>query len=77
MPLSPYVIPSVFGGLTMALMAKYYKIAIIPFIACILICVIGNLIGFGSTVNNQSTMVIVGMVVSIIATLILYKLGKV
>ena len=43
----------------------------------ILICVIGNLIGFGSTVNNQSTMVIVGMVVSIIATLILYKLGKV
>lgn len=77
MPLSPYVIPSVFGGLTMALMAKYYKIAIIPFIVCILICVIGNLIGFGSTVNNQSTMVIVGMVVSIIATLILYKLGKV
>ena len=77
MPISPYVIPAVFGGLTIALMAKYYKIALIPFVVCIIVCVVGNLIGRGEEVNNQSTMVIVGMVISIIATLIMYKLGKV
>ena len=76
MPISPYVIPAVFGGLTIALMAKYYKIALIPFAVCIIVCVVGNLIGF-EEVNSQSTMVIVGMVISIISTLIMYKLGKV
>ena len=76
MPISPYVIPAVFGGLTIALMAKYYKIALIPFVVCIIVCVVGNLIGF-TEVNSQSTMVIVGMVISIISTLILYKLGKI
>lgn len=75
-PISPYVIPAIFGGLTMVLIAQYYKIAIIPFIACILICVVGNLIGFGSALS-QSTMVIVGMVISGISTTILYKKNKV
>ena len=76
-PVSPYVIPAIFGGLTMVLMAKYFKIAAIPFAVCLLICLVGNLIGYGETVNSQSTMVIVGMVVSIISTLILYKFNKI
>lgn len=76
-PVSPYVIPAIFGGLTMVLMAKYFKIAAIPFAVCLLICLVGNLIGYGETVNSQSTMVIVGMVVSIISTLILYKYNKI
>ncbi|MFA7663591.1 MAG: hypothetical protein WCY33_02100, partial [Clostridia bacterium] len=33
-PISPYVMPSIFGGLTMVVIAKYYKIAIIPFLGC-------------------------------------------
>lgn len=75
-PISPYVIPSIFGGLTVALAAKYYKIAAIPFIACIIICVAGNFIGLGKTLN-QSTMVMVGMVISGISTTILYKKNKI
>jgi len=75
-PISPYVIPAIFGGLTMVLIAQYYKIAAIPFIVCIAICVVGNLLGFGASLG-QSTMVIVGMVVSGISTTILYKLKKI
>lgn len=74
-PISPYVIPAIFGGLTMVLAAKYFKIAVIPFSACIIICVAGNLLGFGSALS-QSTMVIVGMVISGISTTILYKKKK-
>lgn len=74
-PISPYVIPSIFGGLTVALAAKYYKIAAIPFAACIVICVVGNLLGFGDALS-QSTMVVVGMVISGISTTILYKKHK-
>lgn len=75
-PISPYVIPAIFGGLTMVLIAQYYKIAAIPFIVCIAICVVGNLLGFGASLG-QSTMVIVGMVVSGISTTILYKKNKI
>lgn len=75
-PISPYVIPAIFGGLTMVLIVQYYKIAAIPFVACIAICVVGNLIGMGDKLG-QSTMVIVGMVVSGISTTILYKLKKI
>lgn len=74
-PVSPYVIPAIFGGLTLVLIASYFKIAIIPFIACIIICVVANLIGFGSAMS-QSTMVIVGMVISGISTTVLYKKHK-
>ncbi len=74
-PISPYVIPAIFGGLTMVLAAKYFKIAVIPFSACILICVVGNFLGFGSALS-QSTMVIIGMVISGISTTILYKKNK-
>lgn len=75
-PISPYVIPAIFGGLTMVLIAQYYKIAAIPFVACIGICVVGNLLGFGSSLG-QSTMVVVGMVISGISTTVLYKLKKI
>lgn len=74
-PVSPYVIPAIFGGLTLVLIASYFKIAVIPFVVCIIICVVGNVIGKGSLLS-QSTMVIVGMVVSGISTTILYKLKK-
>lgn len=73
-PISPYVIPAIFGGLTLILAAKYAKIAAIPFVSCIIICVAGNLLGNG-TIFTQSTMVIVGMVISGISTTILYKKG--
>ncbi|MFA6866891.1 MAG: hypothetical protein WCR54_05180 [Clostridia bacterium] len=73
-PISPYVIPAIFGGLTIILAAKYVKIAAIPFAACILICIIGNLLGKGS-LFSQSNMVIVGMAISGISTTILYKKG--
>lgn len=75
-PVSPYVIPAIFGGLTLVLIAQYFKIAIIPFIVCIIVCVVGNLIGKGSLLS-QSTMVIVGMAVSGISTTVLYKLKKI
>lgn len=75
-PVSPYVIPAIFGGLTIVLISQYFKIAIIPFILCIIICVVGNLIGFGESLS-QSTMVIVGMAVSGISTTILYKTKKI
>lgn len=70
-PISPYVIPAIFGGLTMVLIARYYKQAVIPFAVCIVICVVENLIGMGSSLG-QSTMIIIGMVVSIIANAIIY-----
>ncbi len=75
-PISPYVVPAIFGGLTIALLAKYFKTVVIPFALCIVICVVGNFLGFGSTLN-QSTMIIVGMVLSGISTVIMYKLGKI
>ena len=75
-PVSPYVIPAIFGGLTLVLVATYFKIAVIPFIVCIIVCVVGNVIGKGSLLS-QSTMVIVGMAVSGISTTILYKLKKI
>ncbi len=75
-PISPYVIPAIFGGLTLVLVAQYFKIAFIPFIVCIAICVVGNLLGFGSSLG-QSTMVLVGMAVSGISTTILYKKNKI
>ena len=75
-PVSPYIIPAIFGGLTIVLAASYFKIAIIPLVVCIIICVVGNLLGFGSSLG-QSTMVIVGMAVSGISTTILYKLKKI
>ena len=79
-PLSPYVIPAIFGGISIVLLARYLKIAIIPFIGCLIICVVWSVIHkyvpkIGAP--SQSVMVIVGMVVSGISTIILYKKGKI
>jgi hypothetical protein len=75
-PISPYVIPAIFGGLTVALASRYYKTAAIPFATCIIICIGANLAGIGK-VFDQSTMVIVGMIISGISTFILYKKNKI
>ncbi len=74
-PISPYVIPAIFGALTLVLAAKYLKIAAIPFLVCMILCVGGNLLGFGS-LFSQSTMIVVGMAISGISTTILYKKNK-
>lgn len=87
-PVSPYVIPAIFGGLTMVLIAKYYKLAVVPFGFCALFCLAANLVlkfasptgilaSICSQANSQSTMVVIGMVISCVATAILYKKGKV
>ena len=74
-PISPYVIPAIFGGLTLVIIAQYFRIAVIPFVVCIVVCVAGNLLGFGASLG-QSTMVLVGMAISGVSTTILYKKGK-
>ncbi len=73
-PVSPYVIPAIFGGLLVALMAKYFKMTAVPFIICIIISLITNLLGGGLA---KSVMVIVGMVISGVYTFIMYKLKKI
>lgn len=75
-PVSPYVIPAIFGGLTLVLLAQYFKIAIVPFVACIAICAIAHLLGKGGLVT-QSNMTLVGMAISGISTTILYKTKKI
>jgi hypothetical protein len=74
-PISPYVMPSIFGGLTMVVIAKYYKIAIIPFLGCIIVCIIGFSLGMGKSLS-VATMIIIGMVISGISTTIMYTLKK-
>lgn len=75
LPISPYVVPAIFGGLTCVLASRYLKIAAVPFVLCILICVIGNFAGMGA-VFNQGTMILVGMAVSGVTTTLLYRKGK-
>ncbi|HQC54901.1 MAG TPA: hypothetical protein PKX91_04160 [Clostridia bacterium] len=70
-PISPYVLPAIFGALTLVVIAMYAKIAAIPFLACIIISIIANAVGFGLDV---ATMIIVGMVISAISTTIMYRI---
>lgn len=70
-PISPYVLPAIFGALTLVVVAMYAKIAAIPFLVCIIISVIANAVGFGLDV---ATMIIVGMVISAISTTIMYRI---
>lgn len=72
LPVSPYVIPSIFGGLTCVLLSRYLKVAAAPFLFCMLACIVGHFCGFGS-VLNQGTMILTGMLVSVIATAFLYR----
>ena len=74
-PISPYVMPSIFGGLTMVVIVKYYKIAFFPFLGFIVVCFLGYSLGFGSSLS-VATMIIIGMVISGISTTLLYRAQK-
>lgn len=70
-PISPYVMPAIFGALTLVVIAMYAKIAAIPFLICTIISIIANALGKDLGV---ATMIIVGMVVSAISTAIMYRI---
>lgn len=76
MPISPYVMPAIFGGLTMVLIAMYWKNSLAPFLLCCLAAIIMHAIGKGSTAS-VSTMVIVGMVMSMTSNGIIYNKDKI
>ena len=72
-PVSPYVIPAIFGGLGVALLSRYLKLTIIPFIVCLAI----TITTFALNIDiGQSTMIPIGMAVSIAAAFIIYKKEK-
>ena len=75
LPISPYVVPAIFGGLSCVLASRYLKVAAAPFVLCILLCVVGHLGGMGA-LFNQGTMILVGMAVSAITTTVLYRRGR-
>jgi hypothetical protein len=72
-PVSPYVIPAIFGGLGLVLIAKYPKQVIIPFVIMLAVGLIT--LGVGTDLG-QSVMLSIGMVVSIVAGLVTYRIGK-
>lgn len=72
-PVSPYVIPAIFGGLGVVLLSRYLKLIVIPFAICLGITCIT--FGIGMDIG-QSTMIPIGMAVSIISAFIMYKIGK-
>ena len=72
-PVSPYVIPAIFGGLGLVLIAKFFKQTMIPFGIMLLICLVTFLIGVDL---GQSTMLTGGMIISLIVGFILYRLDK-
>lgn len=72
-PVSPYVIPAIFGGLGIVLLSRYFKQTVIPFAVLIIVCVVMFLVGSDP---GQATMITVGMAVSIISGTILYIVSK-
>lgn len=72
-PVSPYVIPSIFGGLGIVLLSMYLKLIIVPFALCMAITCAAFAAG---TDLGQSTMIPVGMALSVISAFITYKLSK-
>lgn len=72
-PVSPYVIPAIFGGLGLVLLAKYFKLTVIPFAVMLIVCLVTFLMGMDL---GQSTSLTIGMAVSIISGFILYKRSK-
>ncbi len=72
-PVSPYVVPAIFGGLGIVILSRYFKLIAIPFAVLLVVCTVT----FAMDMDlGQSTMLSVGMVVSIICGLIMYKTGK-
>lgn len=62
-PISPYVIPSIFGGLTCVLLTRHLGVAIVPFVACFAICLVAYY-AFG-VLLGPGVMIIIGMAVSL------------
>ncbi len=73
-PVTPYVLPAIFGGLIIALLSMYLKQTALPFILMLIINTILFLVGKDL---GQSTMIIVGMVVSIGSASIIYNKEKI
>lgn len=72
-PVSPYVIPAIFGGLTVVLLSRYLKLTIIPFILCTAITCTSFALGIDI---GQSTMIPIGMAISLISAIIVYRIQK-
>lgn len=72
-PVSPYVIPAIFGGLGLVLLTRYFKLTIVPFIILLIVCTVTFLL---KKDLGQSTMLTVGMIVSVISGFVMYKLDK-
>lgn len=70
-PVSPYVIPSIFGGLGIVLLSRYLKLIIVPFAICLALTCITFAIGKDL---GQATMIPIGMAVSIVSAFVMYKL---
>lgn len=73
-PISPYVLPAIFGGLTVVLLAKYLRLAALPFVIMLAL----SIAMFASGIDlGQSTMIPIGMVVAVINAYIMYKKNKI
>ncbi|MDR3186326.1 MAG: hypothetical protein LBU04_05920 [Christensenellaceae bacterium] len=72
-PLSPYVIPAIFGGLGLVLLAMYFKLTMIPLTVMLVVSLVMFLI---DSATSQSVMLTVGMFVSLISGFIQYRQGK-
>ncbi|MFA5450126.1 MAG: hypothetical protein WC292_06805 [Clostridia bacterium] len=72
-PVSPYVIPAIFGGLGLVLIARYLKLTAIPFAIMLVIALITFLLGKDL---GQATMLSLGMGVSLISGFITYKIDR-
>lgn len=70
-PISPYVIPAIFGGLTCVLFSRYAKIALVPFVICLSVSLVAYFF-FGVTIG-QSAMIFIGMIVSVVTSYLLLK----
>ena len=73
-PVSPYVLPAIFGGLTVVLFAKFLKLTLVPFLIMLILSIITFALGFDL---GQSTMIPIGMVISVAFAFILYKKKKI
>lgn len=72
-PVTPYVIPAIFGGLGIVLLSKYFKLTIIPLAILLVVCIVTFSLGMDL---GQSTMLTVGMVVSLITGFIMYRISR-
>lgn len=72
-PVTPYVVPAIFGGLGVVLLARYFKQTIIPLAILLVICIVTFLLDMDL---GQSTMLTVGMLVSLIVGFVLYTINK-